>query len=203
MKKRLSSFIIIPLCGLVLTGCSSLHRSVDPGITRAQCSFEVQQAHYHRVLDELGPPARLSATTGGFAFIYEALEIDEKQLGLSGQSGLLQFLKMSFAGTDLERHSYLLHFNTDGVLVAAGLLESKEDLGTAGSVQTIFSVEQLVDTTAFEDDALDASHWGSNLLDPLPAMLNNAQNLNTGAAGLEQSGTTTKIGQHTLEMRAY
>lgn len=201
MKKRPSSFAIIPLCGLILTGCSSLHRSVDPGITREQCHFEVNRAHYHDVLDELGPPARLAATAGGFAFIYEALEIDEKQFGLSGRSGVSQLLKMSFAGTDLERHSYLLHFNADGMLVAAGLLESTEDLGTAGSLQAIFSVEQIVDTTAFEDDALDASRWGGNLLDPLPVMLNVAQNLNTGTAGLEQSGTTSKIGQHTLEMR--
>jgi hypothetical protein len=152
------------------------------------------------VLDELGPPARLSATVAGFAFIYEALEIDEQQLGLSGYGDLLQFLKMSFAGTDLKPHSYLLHFNADGMLIAAGLLESTEDLGTAGSVQAIFSIEQLVDTTGFEDDALDASRWGGNLLDPLPVMLNVAQNLNSGAAGLEQSGTTIKIGQHTLEM---
>jgi hypothetical protein len=201
MKKRLSSCALIPLCGLILTGCSSLHRSVDPGITLEQCHFEVNRAHYHDVLDELGPPARLSATAGGFAFIYEAMEIDEKQLGLSGQTGLLQFLKMTFAGTDLERHSYLLHFNADGVLIAAGILESTEDLGTAGSVQAIISIKQIVDTTAFENDALDASQWGANLLDPLPVMLNVAQNLNTGAAGIEQSGTTIKIGQHTLEMQ--
>ena len=201
MKKRRSSFALIPLCGLMLMGCSVLRVSVDPGITLEQCGFEVNKAHYHEVLDELGPPARLSATPGGFAFMYEAMEIDEKQLGLSGRGEILQFLKMSFAGTDLKRHAYLLHFNDSGLLVAAGLLEAKEDLGNAGSVQAIIAVEQLVDTTAFEDDALDASQWGRDLLDPLPVMLNNAQNLNTGVAGLEQSGTTTKIGQHTLEMR--
>lgn len=201
MKKRQSSLAILPLCGLMLAGCSSLHRTVDPGITLAQCQFEVLHTHYHDVLDELGPPARLSAIPGGFAFIYEAMEIDEQQLGLSGRGKVLQFFKMSFAGTDLHRASYLLRFNADGMLIAAGLLESKEDLGTAGSVQAIFSVEQLVDTTAFEDDALDAAQWGRNLLDPLPVMLNVAQSLDTGTAGLEQSGTTTKIGQHTLELR--
>jgi hypothetical protein len=68
-------------------------------------------------------------------------------------------------------------------------------------VQAIISIKQIVDTTAFENDALDASQWGANLLDPLPVMLNVAQNLNTGAAGIEQSGTTIKIGQHTLEMQ--
>ncbi len=202
MKKSLTSFVVIGLSGLLLTtGCSVLRVSVDPGITLEQCDFEVTKARYPDVLDELGPPARLSATPGGFAFIYEAMKINEKQLGLSGPGEILQFLKMSFAGTELERHSYLLHFNADGLLVSAGLLEATEDLGSAGSVQAIISVQQIVDTSAFEDDALDASHWGSNLLDPLPVMLNNAQNLNTGAAGLEQSGTTTKIGQHTLETR--
>lgn len=186
---------------VLLAGCSSLYKTVDPGIVLEQCAFEAETAHYHEVLDELGPPARLSEISGGFVFIYEKLVFDEQQIGFSGQKGWLQLLKMSFAGTDLKRNSYLLRFDSDGTLVAAGTLETKEDLGAGGALQALFSINQIVDTSAYEDDAFDSINWGVSLLDPLPLILNDRQSLTSGSAGLEQSGTTTKIGQHTLEMR--
>ncbi len=199
--KRPNSLWFIGLCCLFLTGCSSLRREVDPGIRLEQCDFEPTVAHYHGVLDELGPPARLTALPGGFAFIYEALSITEFQIGISGNTSLWQLLKMSFANTDLKRGSYMLMFNSDGVLLAAGTLQSKEGLGASGAMQALFSVDQIVDTSTYEDDHIDSVNWGASLLDPIASALNYSQNLNTGASGLEQSGTTTIIGQHSLEMR--
>ena len=198
--KRANRFALSVLI-IVLAGCSSLRKTIDPGIRLEQCTFEAESAHYHEVLDELGPPARLSAVSGGFVFIYEALVLDEKQIAVGGQTDWLQLLKMSFAGTDLNRKSYLLRFDSDGTLVAAGILQSKEDLGTGGALQAVFSIKQIVDTSAYEDDAFDSINWGVSLLDPLPSTLNFDQSLTSGRAGLEQSGTTTRIGQHTLEMR--
>lgn len=199
MKRRNRAALSAVL--ILLAGCSSLYKTVDPGIVLEQCTLEAESAHYHEVLDELGPPARLSAISSGFVFIYEKLIFDEQQIALGGQTGWLQLLKMSFAETDLNRTSYLLRFDTDGLLVAAGTLQSKEDLGTGGSMQALFAIKQIVDTSAYEDDALYSINWGASMLDPLPSTLNNRQSLTSGRAGLEQSGTTTKIGQHTLEMR--
>jgi hypothetical protein len=199
--KRLNNYSYILLAALVFSGCSSLHKTVDPGITRDQCDFTDGSTHYHQVLDELGPPARLTACSPGFAFIYEALVVKELQVGFNGRGGLLRLLKISLAGTTLYRKSLLLKFNADGMLVNSGLLESKEDLGKGGALQPFLSIKQIVDTSEYEDDAMDAANWGVRLLDPLPQGLNARQNLNTGANGLEQSGTTTDIGQHSLEMR--
>lgn len=199
--KRPNSPALIVLSCLLLVGCSSLRRNVDPGITPEQCNFEPNIAHYHEVLDELGPPARLTAMPGGFAFIYEALVVSEYQVGISGRANFWKLLKMSFANTNLKRGVYLLKFNSDGMLVAAGTLQAKEDLGAGGALQMLFSVQQVVDTSTYEDDHIDAVDWGSSLLDPFARVLNYPQNLNTGATGLEQSGTTTKVGQQTLEMR--
>jgi len=153
------------------------------------------------VLNDLGPPARLTATPGGFAFIYEDLVVDELQVGIGGRGNFWEWLKLSFAGTTLERRSLLFQFDQDGALNSVGLLVSEEDLGKGGALQIIVQVKQIVDTSEYEDDALDAARWGASLLDPLPKALNTAQNLNTGASGLEQSGTTTKVGQHTLDMQ--
>jgi hypothetical protein len=199
--KSLSRLLSILLyCGL-LAGCSTLNKRIDPSLSLEDCSYEERKTHYHQVLDELGPPTRLTALPNGFAFIYESLRIREWQMGIGGQTGWLQLLKLAFADTKLFRHSLLLHFDSDGVLISYGLLDSKESLGKAGALQPILSLEQIVDTSSYEDDAIDAANWGANLLRPLPVAINTEQNLNTGASGLEQSGTTTQVGQQTLEMR--
>jgi hypothetical protein len=199
--KRPNSHAYILLASFLLMGCSSLQKTIDPGITKEQCNFSNGETHYHEVLDAIGPPARLTSCSPGFAFIYEALVVKELQVGLNGRGGLLQLLKISMAGTTLYRKSLLLKFNSDGMLVNSGLLESKEDLGKGGALQPFLAIQQIVDTSEYEDDAMDAANWGAGLLDPLPQVLNMRQNLNTGANGLEQSGTTTDIGQHSLEMR--
>ena len=200
MKRRNRSAVILLGC-CVLTGCSSLHKEVQSGVTLDQSSYEERSVHYHQVLNDLGPPARLTATPGGFAFIYEDLVVDELQVGIGGRGNFWEWLKLSFAGTTLERRSLLFQFDQDGALNSVGLLVSEEDLGKGGALQIIVQVKQIVDTSEYEDDALDAARWGASLLDPLPKALNTAQNLNTGASGLEQSGTTTKVGQHTLDMQ--
>lgn len=200
MKRRNNPACIL-LASLLLAGCSSLRKTVDPGITREQCNFSNGETHYHEVLDAIGPPARMTACSPGFAFIYEALVVKELQVGLNGRDGLLQLLKISMAGTTLHRQSLLLKFDPDGILIYSGVLESREDLGKGGALQPLLSIQQIVDTSEYEDDAIDAVDWGASLLLSLPQSLNTVQNLNTGAAGLEQGGTTTKVGQHSLEMR--
>jgi hypothetical protein len=186
---------------VLLAGCSTLYKQVDPEVSLDDCRVDPGTTHYHQVLDELGPPTRLTALPDGFAFIYESLTIRELQLGIGGREGLLQLLKLSLANTDLYRRSLVLHFDAEGVLVAHGRVDSKEDLGMGGSIQPLFSVQQITDTSDYEDDAIDAAGWGMSLLGSLPVTLNTPQRLNSGATGLEQSGTTTKVGQHTLEMR--
>jgi hypothetical protein len=182
-------------------GCTSLHKQIDPALELDACRYESRQTHYYQVLDELGPPTRLTALPGGFAFIYESLAIRELQIGIAGNTGWLQLLKISLADTNLYRDMLLLHFGSDGVLLSYGTLESKEDLGKGGSIQPLFSLQQITDTSNYEDDAIDAADWGAQLLRSLPSLLNRPQGLASGMAGLEQSGTTTKVGQHTLEMR--
>ncbi len=199
--KMLNRSVAILLGCFLLSGCSSLHKQVQSGAPLEQCAYETRQVTHHQVLDELGPPARLTASPKGFAFLYEDLLIDERQLGISGSGPYLQWFKLSMARTTLKNRALLLQFSHSGELTSAGMVESEEFLGKGGAIQTIIEVSQIVDSSDFEDDALDAARWGASLLEPLPEVLNTAQNLNTGASGLEQSGTTTKVGQHTLEMR--
>jgi hypothetical protein len=160
-----------------------------------------ERAHVYDVLDALGPPTRLSATSDGLVFLYEALQIRERQIGLGGQYDWFQLIKLSLANSDLRRDCVILHFNEEGVLVSQSRINTLEKLGMGGSIQPVLSLQQIVDTADYEDDAFVSMNWGISMLRPLPQTLNDRQNMNSGMAGVEQSGTTPSVGQHTPEMR--
>lgn len=199
--KRLTKRVVIFFLATLFTGCATIYKRIDPGGNVTESMFQPGETHFYTVLDELGPPGRFSKTPGGFVMLYEDMLIRELQAGISGRTGFFRLIKLSFADSNLYRNIVMLRFNRHGILVSQSISERREDLGTSGSLQPIFSVKQLVDTGAYEDDASEPLDWGMTLLRSLPQTLNNRQSLNSGYAGLEQSGTTTKVGQHTLEMR--
>lgn len=197
MGRKISLLLMAVLC----SSCTVLHKEVGRPLDMESIHYDVGRTHYHAVLDALGPPARMTALPSGFAFLYESLSIRERQLGISSQYEWLQLIKLSLADSDLRRNCLLLHFNSEGLLVSQSSINTLERLGMGGSIQPILSLQQIVDTAEYEDDAYVAMGWGASLLSPLPQTINMNQSLNSGSAGLEQSGTTSKIGQHTLEMR--
>jgi hypothetical protein len=190
------------LAVVLLAGCSTIYRQVggDP-IPAGTSAWTEGETRVEGVLSVLGPPSRLTATPGGYAFLYERLSISETQLGLGGRDGWWQLIKLSWADADLARDVLVLHFDREGVLRARSRRRSVEDLGEVGAIQPILALDQVVDTTTWEDDFTESLSWGRGLLVPLPKGLNRRQNMDTGAAGFEQSGTSTKAGQHSLEMR--
>ncbi len=188
---------------MLCTGCSMLYTKVGKPISAEGLVMEPGDTRYEEVLDDLGPPNRMSSLPGGFAFMYEYLLFREMQIGISGpqQFHLLSLLKLTVADINLRHEILLLHFNSEGVLISSAQTASSENLGMGGSVQPIVSLQSVVDTSEYEDDAVMEMNWGSALLRPLPEVLNMPQSLSSGAAGMERSGTTAKVGQHTLEMR--
>lgn len=186
---------------IFLTGCSTIYKRVDLGISERDFTLVTYETHFHEVLDFAGPPSRMTAADEGFAFLYEDMLIREWQTGIAGRTGWMQLIKFSFADAKLFRNVAILRFNRQGILISKAMLETKEGLGKAGSLQPLLSVQQIVDTKQFEDDGTDALKWGMDLFLPLPQGLNNNQSLETGRGGFEQSGTSYKVGQQSLEMR--
>jgi len=197
--------IRISTAGIVLvllgSGCSLLKTSIDPPKSSPQ-DLPVAQTHFTEILRDLGPPSRITALPGGFAFLYEHLDFREMQLGLSvsAQSDWLSLLKITLADANLRQRAVLFHFRSDGCLLSVATLDRQEGVGMGGTVQLLFSVVPIVDTSEYADDSTHAMHWGMSLLDPLPRTLNAQQSLRTGSSGLELGGTPSKVGQHTLEM---
>ena len=60
----------------------------------------------------------------------------------------------------------------------------------------------VVDVVDVDDltERLPYHRWGATALEPPPVGLNREQNMNQGANGLQQRGTPTAVGQHSLQM---
>jgi hypothetical protein len=198
----------IPFFALLLTllaGCSVLKKEIDVPVDPEALRFPEQETHYRTVLDRLGPPGKVSALPGGLAFLYEHARTDEKQIGLGlGNLGFFkQFLgwfKLSGGKGIAVRQALLLVFDERGVLAGQRFKEYRENLGSGGALQVFFQVAPLIDSSFLEDE-FGPPEWGKSLLRPLPETLNARQSLDTGDHGLEQEGTATTVGQHTLELR--
>ena len=188
---------------LALTGCSLLYREIDTMVDPTGVSLREGETPYGTVLHQLGPPAKVSALAEGFVFLYEDIESAEEQIGIGlGIEAVpwLKLFKFSAARADADHEILLLIFDDEGILQSQCHNERKEDLGTGTGIQYVLAVESLVDTSHLEDE-IGPDQWGKSLLRPLAHTLNLNQSLDTGVSGLEQEGTPTNVGQHTLEMR--
>jgi hypothetical protein len=151
------------------------------------------------VLRELGPPDQASRLPGGFAFLYEHSVMSEFQLGFSVNAPVVRWFKFIKAWNHLDQESLLLVFDDRGVLRSAGTGNWKESLGGGSAAQILFVVMSLSDITDFLRPA-DTHEWGKALLQPLPVALNSAQDIGSGAHGLELRIAPDYAGQRTLEM---
>ena len=197
-KLMLLRWIAFLVLLIALTGCAWITKQYDTPLDTAVTGLTEERVHYYRVLDELGPPANISALADGFAFQYETVQIDEQQFGISSSMELLRWNKLAYGSARVSREMHTYVFDREGYVQAYGSKKLKEDIGSGMSFQFIVKVTQIVDTSYLETPS--AQHaWGYALLQPLSVALNREQSMDSGLYGLEQRGTPTEIGQRTLE----
>jgi hypothetical protein len=176
--------------------------------------FEEGVSHYSTILNDLGPPTKVSALPNGFVFLYEYVVTRESQVGIGLDIGrnlgfkvnpesefdFTSLFRLGFARGHADREVLLFTFDKEGILVAQRYLEYEENLGKGTGIQTFIGITSLVDSDHLTGDAIQ-HNWGMSLLKPLPRTLNDRQSLETGTSGLQQRGMPTGAGQHTLELR--
>lgn len=191
----LSVFIVTGL----LSSCTVISKNIDSDRDLEGDTFEVESTHVSDVIEEIGPPSKLSRYGSGMVFLYESIEKRERQLGLSSDYNILRLLKFSYARGTADREMLLLIFNNEGILTAKGHKIFQENLGSGQAIDFLFSIQSLVDSSSLEQDPPSLS-WGRSLLTPLPESLNYNHNITSGNSGLEQLGVPKGVGQSTLEM---
>jgi hypothetical protein len=187
---------------LLITGlcsCTAISKKIDAERTLDERSFILSETHYREVIGKIGPPSKLSKYNDGLVFLYESIDIKERQLGLNFNYNIFRWLKFSYARGVAERETLLLIFGRDGYLIAKNYKEFKENLGSGQAVSFLVSIESLVDSSSLEEEPASLT-WGSSLLKPLPETLNYPQNLGTGKSGIQQLGAPGSVGQHSLEL---
>lgn len=182
-----------------MTSCTIISKDINRDVTLDDKNIEISKTHFSDVLNQLGPPSKLSKYNDGLVFLYEAIEIQEMQLGLNIDYNVLRLVKFSYAKGAAERQALILIFDKNGFLITQNFKEFDEDLGSGQALDYLFSIESLVDSSKLEEDPSSLT-WGASLLKPLPEMLNYSQNLGTGVSGVEQQGAPNSVGQHTLEL---
>ena len=151
------------------------------------------------VLAQLGPPYRLSATPGGYVLAWEYWHIQQRKLGISLRPIGGEFLTIDWGNARTRGDFLILYFDRNHELIDSGYSRWDSDVGGGQGLQPIFG---LVDVVDVEDLIQPMPHhvWGGFLLNRLPIALNTKNHMDTGQNGIQQRGTTTSVGQHSLEM---
>ena len=202
-QKAVSGINGIACCLLLVLfacGCTLGRKKVGQGMAFPAEPYKVGVTHRDEVLDELGPPLKMTVLPEGYAFMYESLDTQELQLGFSLPVPVISWFKLVIAQADYEHQVMVYQFDRRHRLIASAGDDTHFDLGNTMAVQPIFTVQMLFDTSEVENEVVDFVEWPAFCLLPLPQTLNRNSSLNGGVAGIEQRGTAPAVGQRTLEM---
>ena len=192
-------------CGVLMIlfcGCTLSRKNMNPSLSFPREPYEDGVTHRNEVIKELGPPLKMTVLSGGYAFMYEALDTKELQLGFSLPVPVLSWFKFVVARADYNHHVMIYQFDTEHRLIASAGDDTHFDLGNSMGVQPVLSVEMLFDTSSVEEEIVSFTEWPAFCLLPLPQTINRANSLNTGVAGIEQRGTAPFVGQRSSELHA-
>lgn len=192
---------VIVACGLLLGGCAHLEHQLDAPLPLDELQALSAGTHYGAVLDAFGPPTKMTALQDGMAFLYEHIDLSERQYGLILPGEVGKWIKAVYASADADVEAVMLIFDQQGRLRALDTEHWVADAGAGMSVTLIFSAGSFTDTEQYEQSASTGLDWGSGLLQRPLVLLNSRQSLETGANGVQLTTNSDAAGQHALELK--
>lgn len=189
--------LLATLC--LLAACTQWHYDLGAPLARTDFDETVEASSLAAVLDELGPPQRLSAAGNGFVLAWEHWRINEDTLGIRLGALGADIMSIDWGKARVRGEFLILTFDREHLLTASTYSSWDSKFGGGQAIQPFFSFVSLVDV----DDLVEKMpqhRWGASTLQPMPRALNRGSNTDTGQNGIEQRGTPTTIGQHSLEM---
>jgi len=195
-RLRLAGYLLLLTC--LLPGCTQWRYDLGTHLTAAELPDAGSNTHLSQVLEQLGPPQRLSALGNGYVLAWEHWQVDENTLGLSLGALGVDLLSLDLGKAQIRGEFLLLTFNQQHLLTSSTF--SNWD-GKAGGGQAVQPLLSLFPTVDVEDlvERLPHHRWGAALLKPIPEMLNTGSTPDTGQTGIQQRGTPVGAGQQSLE----
>ena len=195
MKTWGNMLLLAMLCSL--GGCSRW--AYDIGEPLSAADQPAANAELRDVLQQLGPPQRISALPGGYVMAWEHWVVKEFTLGLSlGPLGV-DLLAIDWGGAQVEGEFLLLTFNGRHQMVDSRFTRWDQHAGGGTALQPTLGLVDVVDVSDLVG-IMPQHSWGATSLQRLPRSLNRASSPDSGASGLEQRGTPLGAGQRTLEL---
>ncbi len=185
---------------ITLPGCAYLELDIDAALPLDSLDAMPKGSHYAEVLEEFGPPTKMSALPDGMVFLYEHIKLVERQYGLILPGDVGKWIKAVYASADADVEVMMLIFDENGLLRGADAQSWSADAGAGMSMTLIFSAGSFTDTEQYEASATRPLAWGKALTMPPLTTLNLEQNLETGANGAQLTTNSRNVGQHTLEL---
>lgn len=152
------------------------------------------------VLEQLGPPLRVSALDRGFVLGWEYWQVRDASLGFSLGAAGADILSVDFGAVQVAGEFLLLTFDAGRRLTGGSFARWDSSAGAGAALQPLVGLATLTDV----DDLIEAlpqHEWGAAWLRRLPEALNTPSRPDMGGSGVQQRGTPRGIGQQTLEMR--
>ncbi len=183
---------------VLLAGCTQWHYDMGSPLSEEQTPAVADGVPLAAVLEQLGPPLRVSATPEGYVLAWEHWLVQRTTFGFSlGPMGI-DFLAIDWGDARARGEYMLLAFDRQHRLTGSAFSTWDADAGKGMALQPSIGMP-LVDV----DDLVDRMphhRWGAAWLDRLPETLNTPSRPDLGQAGTQQRGTPAGIGQQSLEM---
>lgn len=180
----------------IASGCTTW--AYDIGEPLSAERQPARHAELRDVLQQLGPPQRISALPGGYALAWEHWEIKEFTLGLSlGPLGA-DLLAIDWGSAQMSGEFLVLTFSHQHRVIDSSFTRWDEHAGGGKALQPSLGLVDVVDVSDLVG-AMPQHRWGATALQRLPGSLNSASSPDSGHSGLEQRGTPRGAGQRTLE----
>jgi hypothetical protein len=78
---------------VVMVGCARIQTNLGTPLQRHEFPPDAGPIHYSDILDIYGPPSKISALPSGWLFLYEHVQITERQWGLIFPGNIGRFFK--------------------------------------------------------------------------------------------------------------
>ncbi len=200
MRGRYGLLLLLVVCMSLQACVSRRYYELGEPYTPADSPDPSDAVTLSQVMDDLGPPLRISATPNGYVMAWEYWYITETKVGFSLGAAGADFLSVDWGNANASGDFLLMSFDKQHRLLTSHLEEWDRNAGGGRGVQPFLSAVDVVDVDDLTN-RLPIHEWGFNFFERLPTSLNRDSRPDTGQNGIEQRGTSRRVGQHTLELR--
>jgi hypothetical protein len=182
----------------LLSGCTQWRYELGMKLSQDDLPDENAGLSVTEVLQELGPPHRLSALGTGYVLAWEHWRIREDTIGLSLGAMGADLLSFDWGSAHMHGQFLVVTFDRHHKVTSSAFALWSTDAGGGQAIQPFLGLVTLVDVEDMVGN-MPQHPWGRALMEPLPEAINSRSRPDTGQNGIQRRGTPSGTGQRSLE----